>query len=117
MLLFGAAALLFAVTYANRPTLPIQATVPQAVSSPESHATPGIGFSLVQLGALRRDQFLVDQRTGRIWQSSCMGNMSGADCSGMIVWQEMYVDGITPDDSVATAAYNQELKSLSAKRR
>jgi len=63
---------------------------------------------------MRRDQFLVDQKTGRIWQSACMGNVSGADCTGMVIWQEMYVDGITPSDSDVTTTFNEALRAQAA---
>lgn len=112
MLLLGLAALLFAVSFAGRHRAPKPTPLPTPQQANVS--APGPGFELVQLGSFRRDQFLVDQKTGRIWQSSCLGNVSGADCSGMLIWQEMYVDGITPSDSNATTAFNEVLRAQSA---
>jgi hypothetical protein len=56
-------------------------------------------FQLVQLGQMRRDQFLIDRRTGRIWVSVCSGKNNGPDCMGMMIWDEMYVRDFTPNDS------------------
>lgn len=111
MLLLGLSALLFAVSFASRPLAP--KTTPPSTPRPENVSSAGPGFELVQLGSFRRDQFLVDQKSGRIWQSSCLGNVSGADCSGLLIWQEMYVDGITPSDSNAATAFNETLRSQS----
>lgn len=66
-------------------------------------------FQLIQLGELRRDQFLVDKSTGRVWQSVCTGDVAGPDCKGMIIWDEMYVDGITPSDSTTAMIYRQQV--------
>ena len=67
-------------------------------------------FQLVQLGDFRRDQFLVDKSTGRVWQSICSGPTNGPDCNGMLIWDEMYVGGgVTPSDSGAALAYFQHV--------
>ena len=66
-------------------------------------------FQLVQLGTFRRDQFLFDKSTGRVWQSTCAGEVSGPDCQGMLIWDEMYVDGVTPSDSSAARVYMQKI--------
>ena len=108
MLLLGLAALWFAASFAGRPR------APKPIPPPANASTPSPGFELVQLGNMRRDQFLVDQKTGRIWQSACMGNVSGADCTGMVIWQEMYVDGITPSDSDVTTTFNEALRAQAA---
>lgn len=42
--------------------------------------SPGGRFQLVQLGEMRRDQFLLDAETGRIWRASCIQRGSGTDC-------------------------------------
>lgn len=62
-------------------------------------------FEIVQLGSFRADQFLLDKSTGRIWQSACAGTPEVGDCKGMMVWQEMFVSGITPQDSPATSEF------------
>ena len=68
---------------------------------------PERDFQLVQLGNFRRDQFLVDKSSGRVWQSVCSGPANGPDCNGMLIWDEMYVGGVTPSDSGAALAYFQ----------
>jgi hypothetical protein len=57
------------------------------------------GFQLVQLGELRRDQFLLDGKTGRVWVRVCSGVMQGGECSGQMLWEEMCVQGVTPYSS------------------
>jgi hypothetical protein len=73
-------------------------------------------FQLVQLGQMRRDQFLIDRRTGRVWSSVCSGKTSGADCDGMIVWEEMYVYNVTPNDSPTAATYRAHLMQRTEKK-
>ncbi len=51
-------------------------------------------YRLVQLGQMRRDQFLIDQKTGRIWSSVCDGESKGPDCNGAMIWQEQPVIGL-----------------------
>ena len=63
------------------PTPPLE----QAQSSLERR------FQLTQLGEFRRDQFLLDQDTGRIWHPVCIGTVSGTDCQGVVAWEEMSV--------------------------
>lgn len=46
-------------------------------------------FQLIQLGEFRRDQFLLDRKTGRVWQPVCSGKSTGPDCAGEMVWVEM----------------------------
>ena len=65
-------------------------------------------YQLIQLGELRRDQFLIDKSCGRTWVRVCVGQMSGADCDGRFIWQEMYVEGVTPDSSAAAENYRQD---------
>jgi len=97
LLLFGLAALVIASSFAFHIVHP---TLKPIVSPPEQH-----DFQLVQLGDLRRDQFLVDKRTGRVWQSVCSGKASGSDCDAMIIWDEMYVSSVTPSDTDVVNAY------------
>ena len=83
------------------------APLPSAAQDPTKH-----DVQLVQLSDFRRDQFLVDKSTGRVWTNVCSGPTSGPDCNGMLIWQEMYVDGgITPGDSGAAFAYNLHIGS------
>ena len=112
MLLLGLASLLFAVSFASRTLGP----KPPSLSSdtPLAASTLEPGFGIVQLGTFRRDQFLVDKKTGRIWKKVCMGNVAGADCSGLSMWDEMYVSGITPDSSAAAWEYNAAVKAQTA---
>jgi len=59
-------------------------------------------YQLVQLGEMRRDQFLLDKKTGRIWTSVCFGKTSGADCDGLVIWQEMIRKDNHADSSIST---------------
>lgn len=52
-------------------------------------------FQLIQLGEMRRDQFLLDKKTGRVWTEVCTGQVSGPDCKGQLFWQEMQVEGLS----------------------
>lgn len=68
ILLLGVAALIAAIRFAIPPTG---------------------SFQLLQLGEYRRDQYLLDTQTGKVWVSVCWGTVSGADCSGSLVWEEV----------------------------
>jgi hypothetical protein len=52
-------------------------------------------FQLVQLGSMRRDQFLIDTQTGRIWNKTCAISSDGsaADCD-LGYWSEEWVAGL-----------------------
>lgn len=102
LLMIGCALLLQAVTSAG---LVERARAADAI--PYSAASDQIrsNYQLVQLGEFRRDQFLVDQATGRVWRRVCTGGVSGVECDGMLVWDEMYVGGVTPSSSDAAADY------------
>lgn len=53
-------------------------------------ATPPAGsYQLQQLGEYRRDQFLLNTQTGRVWNKVCTGDVTGAECTGDLVWVEM----------------------------
>ncbi len=114
LLLLGVAAIIAAGAYltrsANTPAAP-----PQSVVAQPPAAFPEHSFQLVQLGEMRRDQFLYDKRTGRIWNSVCTGQVSGANCSGMLVWQEMYVDGVTPPTSPVALYYQLQAQAQKSK--
>lgn len=57
-------------------------------------------FQLIQLGEYRRDQFLIDTETGRIWNSICVVTGSpdpkkaSSECQGTLAWEEMYVENL-----------------------
>ncbi len=78
-------------------------------SRSEASATRTPDFELVQLGTFRRDQFLIDRRSGRVWQSVCTGKSSGPDCNGLMIWHEMSVAGLTPPDSEAAKSYRSQV--------
>lgn len=67
-------------------------------------------FELVQLGEMNRNQFLLDKKTGRVWQKVCDGEIKQFECEGTMIWEEMYVDDWTPPDSRAALVYNYLLK-------
>ncbi len=99
LLLLGVAALVAALSVAgllptgrDSPTEARNDHPREALSKNESD------FRLVQLGTLRRDQFLLDRRAGRVWRSVCAGETDGANCDGMTVWEEMLVEGIAPKE-------------------
>jgi hypothetical protein len=101
LLLLGLAGLLAAASMFLR----VVAESEQQTRAYPTEASPKHDFQLIQLGQFRRDQFLVDKASGRVWQSVCSGNVNGADCDGMLIWDEMYVDGITPSSSTAAVVY------------
>ena len=89
-LIAAIAMLLFVVAIAGEPLVEVEA------APPTKH-----GFQLVQLGDFRRDQFLLDTDSGRIWESVCAGNVKDGDCDGVMVWSEMCVDGVVPKSKQA----------------
>ena len=84
-LIAAIAMLLFVLAAAGEPLVKVEA------APPTKH-----GFQLVQLGEFRRDQFLLDTDSGRVWESVCSGNIKDGDCDGMMVWSEMCVAGVVP---------------------
>ncbi len=100
LLAVGAAAVVLAL----RVSRPLQRSAPLT-----ERATPNTShdFTLIQLGTVRRDQFLLDRRSGRIWQPVCDGAVSGMDCKGVMVFQEMYVPDLTPDSSDAAKLHRR----------
>lgn len=67
-------------------------------------------FELVQLGAMRRDQFLLDKKTGRVWEKICHGEVKGPDCNGEEYWSEVYVEGLTGDDSPTSRYHSRNMQ-------
>lgn len=61
-------------------------------------STPPNRFELVQLGSMRRDQYLLDKQTGQIWTVTCMSSSSksGPECD-YTAWMKADVEGITID--------------------
>ena len=53
-------------------------------------------FQLLQLGTARRDQYLLDSQTGRLWARVCMKSTSleAGDCAYQ-AWMVEDVEGIT----------------------
>lgn len=79
-------------------------------------------FQLIQLGEMNRSQFLLDKKTGRVWQHVCDGEVDKiGGCDGIMVWSEMYISDWTPPDSRPALIYNyllerrEEIKSAKAK--
>ncbi len=109
VMLFGVAALLWSaaavgILPSSSTSMRLQLSTPDLVTSATSD------FELVQLGTMRRDQFLVNRRSGRVWQSVCSGAVRGAECDGMMIWDEMYVDGVTPQNNAAAVLYRMGLQ-------
>lgn len=73
-------------------------------------------YQLVQLSDFRRDQYLIDKKTGRTWVNICMGEVKGADCDGEILWQEKLavgLNGYTSEDFKEYVTYLSDLKKKS----
>jgi hypothetical protein len=53
-------------------------------------------FQLLQLGTMRRDQYLLDSQTGKLWARVCMkwGTQEAAECS-YSAWLLEEVEGVT----------------------
>jgi hypothetical protein len=56
-------------------------------------------FQLVQLGSMRRDQFLLDKQTGTIWQNTCLYGNNGPDCD-FGAWMKQDVEELTHSKQV-----------------
>lgn len=110
--LLGAASLLLAASVAG--ILPSQSRTgepqPQKEATATSDQPSPSEFALVQLGEFRRDQFLIDRRFGRVWGKVCSGEVSGPNCKGMEMWDEMFVRGVTPPSSLAALEYRLHLQ-------
>ena len=46
-------------------------------------------YQLIQLGEFRRDQFLLDKKTGLTWRPVCDGEFKEGNCTGSMRWQKM----------------------------
>ena len=90
--------------------LPKKEVSPPPIETKAPILVPEHAFELVQLGQFRRDQFLVDKKTRRVWERSCTGKVSGPDCDGLNTWDEMYVSEITPEDSLAAKVFDRDFK-------
>jgi hypothetical protein len=78
-------------------------------SSPEDLTAKSVGrYQLVQLGQMRRDQFLIDTATGRVWNNVCEYNSKphdGSNCD-INVYREITVIKTKEDsDRVSKEAY------------
>lgn len=52
-------------------------------------------YKLIQLGSFRRDQFLLDSSTGKMWNPRCTKLAKGGiDCDGDLVWVPATVEGL-----------------------
>ena len=51
-------------------------------------------FQLVQLGSMRRDQFLLDTHTGKIWRSVCYLPSDTSDDCSVDAWDPADIIGI-----------------------
>ena len=109
LLAIGLASLIAALSLFVRTSTPSQqASLVRDFPAPAAH-----DFQVVQLGTFRRDQFLLDKRTGRVWHSTCVSKAQtpSVDCSGVQIWDEMYVSGITPSDSPAALEFRAQLQN------
>lgn len=54
-------------------------------------------FQLIQLSDFRRDQYLVDTQTGKMWQKSCFISSSDSSECAYGPWMTVDVEDITMD--------------------
>lgn len=109
--LIGVAALLFSVSSTGLLSVAQEPARGRPKLIDDRKPTPAPDFRLIQLGTFRRDQFLVDRTSGRVWQVVCNGKLdkNKMDCDGMFIWDEMFVDGVTPRESSASQVYYADL--------
>lgn len=70
-----------------------------------SHSGGG-RFQLIQLSDFRSDQFLIDTETGKIWQPVCTKLATdGSHCDGSIIFEEVFVDGISKPRSAEKSSH------------
>jgi hypothetical protein len=78
---------------------------------------PKLKFELVQLGSMRRDQFLLDKETGQLWRITCIaGAGQGGDCK-YSAWMKEDVEGINTTSENINSFGDQVEKSLKEKRK
>lgn len=57
---------------------------------------PELGrYQIVQLGTMRRDQFLLDTVTGSLWSRTCwVSSKKDSSSCGMDVWESELIEGL-----------------------
>ena len=73
-------------------------------------------FEVVQLGSFRKDQLLIDKKTGQMWQPVCMFSKSKdtTDCD-YTAWKKIDIEDINiPRDAIN--AWADALKAQSQKK-
>lgn len=73
-------------------------------------------YQLVQLGDSRKDQYLLDKRTGRTWSSVCVGGSQGFNCDGEMLWDEQLVIGLNGYSRADFRAYMDFIAKPQAKQ-
>jgi hypothetical protein len=63
-------------------------------------------YQIVQLGDMARNQHLIDTKTGRVWNKTCVGKVKDYDCDGVLMWDEMYVSDLTSEYSRPAKIYD-----------
>lgn len=77
-------------------------------------------YQLIQLGEYRRDQYLLDKKTGRTWVSVCTGESKNGDCTADIMWQERLaigLNGYTHDDYFKYLEYLASIEKQPSKEK
>ncbi len=64
-----------------------------SVSAAAQEKTSGGRFQLIQLSNMRRDQYMIDTQTGKVWAKVCTAPI-GDDCDAS-AWTLNDVEGIT----------------------
>ena len=74
----------------------------QAQSTPGTAlSSPAGRFVLGQISSMRRDQFMVDTQTGRLWTIVCTKTGPAGDCTSQALQPVMYVDSAGENFSLA----------------
>lgn len=87
----------------------------EGIKDGERNAKGKKGFTLIQLGDARRDQFLLNRGTGQIWENVCSFDNDVTPkrtndpyhCPGVNAWSPVPVLGISPADSPEMREYIQ----------
>jgi hypothetical protein len=83
-----------AISAAVLTTLPAFADAPHSTST---LSAPGGRFAFGQISDFRRDQYLLDTQTGRLWQIVCV-EKQGDDCAQHVLEEIPFLGGGGPSD-------------------
>lgn len=53
-------------------------------------------FQLIQLSEYRRDQYMIDTATGRVWEPVCSGTLNASSiCEGTVRFREVAIENLS----------------------